>query len=219
MQNMKCDKKMMLLYAVTDRAWVGNKSLYEQVEEALKNGVTCVQLREKELDEEAFLQEAVEIGALCRRYQVPFIVNDNVEIAVKCGADGVHIGQEDMVAADVRKRVGEDMIIGVSAHTVEEAKEAVKNGADYLGLGAVFNTSTKTDVENMSAGMLRDICNAVDVPTVAIGGISAENIEKLKGSGVDGVAVVSAIFGAKDPGKAAANLRILAEDMVNFKNE
>lgn len=210
---------MMLLYAVTDRAWVGNKSLYEQVEEALKNGVTCVQLREKELDEEAFLQEAVEIGALCRRYQVPFIVNDNVEIAVKCGADGVHIGQEDMVAADVRKRVGEDMIIGVSAHTVEEAKEAVKNGADYLGLGAVFNTSTKTDVENMSAGMLRDICNAVDVPTVAIGGISAENIEKLKGSGVDGVAVVSAIFGAKDPGKAAANLRILAEDMVNFKNE
>lgn len=219
MQNMKCDKKMMLLYAVTDRAWVGTKSLYEQVEEALKNGVTCVQLREKELDEEAFLQEAVEIGALCRRYQVPFIVNDNVEIAVKCGADGVHIGQEDMVAADVRKRVGKDMIIGVSAHTVEEAKEAVKNGADYLGLGAVFNTSTKTDVENMSAGMLRDICNAVDVPTVAIGGISAENIEKLKGSGVDGVAVVSAIFGAKDPGKAAANLRILAEDMVNFKNE
>lgn len=210
---------MMLLYAVTDRAWVGTKSLYEQVEEALKNGVTCVQLREKELDEEAFLQEAVEIGALCRRYQVPFIVNDNVEIAVKCGADGVHIGQEDMVAADVRKRVGKDMIIGVSAHTVEEAKEAVKNGADYLGLGAVFNTSTKTDVENMSAGMLRDICNAVDVPTVAIGGISAENIEKLKGSGVDGVAVVSAIFGAKDPGKAAANLRILAEDMVNFKNE
>lgn len=211
---MKCDKSMMLLYAVTDRAWVGNMSLYEQVEAALKNGVTCIQLREKELDEETFLKEAVEIRNLCRAYRVPFIINDNVEIAVKCGADGIHVGQEDMVASDVRKRVGEDMMIGVSAHTVEEAVEAVKNGADYLGLGAVFNTSTKLDVDNMSAETLRAICDAVEVPTVAIGGISGKNMMELCGSGVDGVAVVSAIFGAEDPGRAAAELLVLAKEMV-----
>lgn len=211
---MKCDKKAMLLYAVTDRSWTENMSLYQQVEAALKNGATCIQLREKELDEETFLKEAIEICGLCKQYGVPFIVNDNVEIAVKCGADGIHVGQEDMIASDVRRRVGEDMIIGVSAHTVEEAVEAVANGADYLGLGAVFNTSTKTDVENMSAEMLKAICDAVDVPTVAIGGISAKNVHLLHGSGIDGIAVVSAIFAAKDPGKATAELLKLAEDMV-----
>lgn len=211
---MKCDKSMMLLYAVTDRAWTGKKSLYEQVEEALKNGATCVQLREKELDEEAFLKEAIEIGKLCKAYQVPFIINDNVEIAVKCGADGVHIGQEDMAPSEVRSRVSGDMIVGVSAHTVEEAVEAVKNGADYLGLGAVFHTSTKADVEDMTAETLREICDAAEVPTVAIGGISQKNILKLKGSGVDGVAVVSAIFAAEDPGRATAELLALAKEMV-----
>lgn len=211
---MKCDKNMMLLYAVTDRAWTEKMSLYEQVEAALKNGVTCVQLREKDLDEEAFLQEAIEIRKLCKEYQVPFIINDNVEIAVKCGADGIHVGQEDMVASDVRNRVGDDMIIGVSAHTVEEAVEAVKNGADYLGLGAVFSTSTKLDVDNMSAETLKAICGSVDVPTVAIGGISKKNILQLTGSGVDGAAVVSAIFAAEDPGKAAADLLVLAKEMV-----
>ena len=189
-------------------------SLYEQVEEALKNGVTCVQLREKDLDETNFLEEAISIRELCRVYQVPFIVNDNVEIAIKCKADGIHVGQEDMVAEDVRKMVGDEMIIGVSAHTVEEAITAVKNGADYLGLGAVFNTSTKTDVDNMSNEMLRAICDAVDVPTVAIGGISAKNIMQLKGSGIDGVAVVSAIFAAENPGKATADLLVLAKEMV-----
>lgn len=204
----------MLLYAVTDRAWTGSMSLYEQVEAALKNGVTCVQLREKELDEDAFLKEAIEIGKLCKKYQVPLIINDNVEIAVKCGADGIHVGQEDMAASDVRSRVGECMMIGVSAHTVEEAVEAVKNGADYLGLGSVFNTSTKLDVDNMSAETLRAICDSVNVPTVAIGGISAKNVMQLKGSGVDGIAVVSAIFGAEDPGKAAAELSVLAKEMV-----
>mgnify|MGYP002510012594 FL=1 len=211
---MKCDKNMMLLYAVTDRAWTEKMSLYEQVEAALKNGVTCVQLREKDLDEEAFLQEAIEIRKLCKEYQVPFIINDNVEIAVKCGADGIHVGQEDMVASDVRNRVGDDMIIGVSAHTVEEAVEAVKNGADYLGLGAVFSTSTKLDVDNMSAETLKAICGSVDVPTVAIGGISKKSILQLTGSGVDGAAVVSAIFAAEDPGKAAADLLVLAKEMV-----
>lgn len=211
---MRCDKKTMLLYAVTDRAWTDKMSLYEQVKAALENGVTCVQLREKELDEEAFLEEAVVIRKLCNQYSVPFIVNDNVDIAIKSGADGIHVGQEDMLASDVRRRVGDKMIIGVSVHTVEEATEAVRNGADYLGLGAVFSTSTKTDVDTMSSETLRDICAAVDIPTVAIGGISKKNITQLRGSGVDGVAVVSAIFASDDPGKAASELRTLAEEMV-----
>lgn len=211
---MKCDKNVMLLYVVTDRAWVGELSLYQQVEEALKNGATCVQLREKELDEASFLEEAIQLKELCSRYQVPFIVNDNVEIAIACNADGIHVGQEDMIASDVRCRVGEDMIIGVSVHTVEEAVEAVKNGADYLGLGAVFNTSTKLDVDNMSAQMLKEICDAVDIPTVAIGGISSSNIMEIAGSGVDGVAVVSAILGAKDIGAATRELLAKSKEMV-----
>ena len=211
---MKCDKKMMLLYAVTDRAWIGEKTLLEQVEDALKNGVTCVQLREKTLDEEAFLEEALQMKKLCHHYHVPLIINDNVEIAIQCGADGIHVGQEDMSALDVRHRVGEDMIIGVSVHTVEEAVAAVANGADYLGLGAVFNTSTKLDAEDMSATMLKEICAAVDVPTVAIGGISSKNIMRLSNSGVDGVAVISAIFGAKDIPAATRNLLVKVKEMV-----
>lgn len=211
---MKCDKKAMLLYAVTDRAWAGKSRLYEQVEEVLKNGATCVQLREKDLDDESFLTEAMELADLCKQYHVPFIINDNVDIAVKCGADGIHVGQEDMITSAVRARVGESMIIGVSAHTVEEALEAVKNGADYLGLGSVFSTSTKLDVDQMPYETLKAICDAVDVPTVAIGGISKENILQLSGSGVDGVAVISAIFGAEDPGAATAELLTLADEMV-----
>lgn len=211
---MKCDKKVMTLYAVTDRAWVGRQTLYEQVESALKGGATCIQLREKELDEEAFLQEAKEIAALCRRYQVPFFVNDNVEIAVKCQADGVHVGQEDMEAAQVRSRVGDQMMIGVSVHTVEEALEAVKNGADCLGVGAVFSTSTKTDVDVLPKETLRAICEAVEIPVVAIGGIKKSNIMELAGSGVDGVALVSAIFGAEDIEGECRELRALSEQMV-----
>lgn len=211
---MKCDKHTMLVYAVTDRAWVGQMTLAQQVEAALQNGATCIQLREKDLDEAAFLQEAREMSDLCHRYHVPFIVNDNVDIAIACHADGVHVGQDDMAASDVRKRVGNDMMIGVSAHTVEEALEAVRNGADYLGLGAVFSTSTKTDAGAMSFDTLKAICDAVDVPTVAIGGISPANILQLSGSGVDGVAVVSAIFGAPDPGQATARLVELSRRMV-----
>ena len=210
---MKCDKQHMLLYAVTDRAWTGKQTLYDQVEAALKGGVTCVQLREKELDETAFLQEAKELCALCRRYGVPFLVNDNVEIAIACGADGIHVGQEDLAAGEVRRRVGENMILGVSVHTVEEACQAVRDGADYLGLGAVFPTSTKTDVEQMPNETLRAICDAVDVPIVAIGGINRGNILRLAGSGVDGVALVSAIFSAEDIEGACRELRALSEEM------
>ena len=213
---MTCDKRHMLLYAVTDRAWTGKQTLYQQVEAALKGGVTCMQLREKELDETAFLQEARVICALCRRYGVPFIVNDNVDVAVACGADGVHVGQEDMETGEVRRRVGEDMILGVSVHTVEEARQAVRDGADYLGLGAVFPTGTKTDADVMPGDMLRAICGAVDVPTVAIGGLNRSNILQLSGSGVDGAALVSAIFGAEDIEGACRELRALAEEMVGL---
>lgn len=213
---MRCDKRHMLLYAVTDRAWTGKQTLYEQVEAALKGGVTCVQLREKELDETAFLQEAKALCALCRRYVVPFIVNDNVEIAIACGADGIHVGQEDLAAGEVRRRVGENMILGVSVHTVEEARQAVRDGADYLGLGAVFPTSTKTDVEQMPNETLRAICDAVDVPIVAIGGINRGNILKLAGSGVDGVALVSAIFSAEDIEGTCRELRAMSEEMVGL---
>ena len=205
----------MRLYAVTDRAWVGRQSLYQQVEAALKGGATCVQLREKEMNDQDFLAEALEIAALCKRYGVPFFINDNVEVAVKCKADGVHVGQEDMAAAQVRQQVGDHMMIGVSAHSVEEALEAVKNGADYLGVGAMFSTSTKKDVQLLSKAVLRDICAAVTVPVVAIGGISKANISQLAGSGVDGVALVSAIFAAEDIESECRLLRRLSEEMVN----
>lgn len=211
---MKCDKKAMLLYAVTDRAWTGRQSLYEQVESALKGGVTCVQLREKTLCEEAFLQEALELASLCRQYGVPFIINDNVEIAVRCRADGVHVGQEDMAAARVRSRIGNGMILGVSAHSVEEARDAVRNGADYLGVGAVFTTSTKSNVRPLPPDTLRAICDAVDVPVVAIGGIGKDNIIRLTGTGVDGVALVSAIFAADDIQSECRLLRGLSEEMI-----
>ena len=212
---MKCDKKMMLLYAVTDRAWTGKQSLYEQVESALRGGVTCVQLREKELDEEAFLEEAMQIAALCKKYKVPFFINDNVEIAIKCKADGIHVGQEDMIVSQVRQIVGEDMMIGVSVHSVEEVLEAVKNGADCLGVGAMFSTSTKTDVDVLTKEALKDICEAVDVPVVAIGGIGKSNILELAGTKVDGVALVSAIFAAEDIENECHVLRKLSEEMVS----
>lgn len=205
----------MLLYAVTDRAWVGKQSLYEQVASALKGGATCVQLREKELDDADFLHEAMEISALCKQYGVPFFINDNVEIAIKCHADGIHVGQEDMAASLVRQRVGDDMMIGVSVHSVKEALEAVKNGADCLGVGAMFATPTKTDVNVLSKDILRDICAAVDIPVVAIGGIGKSNIAQLSGTGVDGVALVSAIFAADDIENECRLLRKMSEEMVN----
>ncbi len=211
---MKCDKKFMLLYAVTDRMWTGKQTLYEQVEAALRGGVTCVQLREKELDDEAFLKEAIEIKELCHKYNVPFFINDNVNVAIRCGADGIHVGQEDMAAGAVRSLVGEGMMIGVSVHTVEEAIEAVKNGADCLGVGAMFSTSTKLDAGVLPMQALSDICYAVDIPVVAIGGLNKGNIAKLSGTGVDGVALVSAIFAAEDIENECRELYRISENMV-----
>lgn len=213
---MRCSKRRMLLYAVTDRAWTGKQTLCEQVEAALRGGVTCLQLREKEMEEEAFLREAKEIGCLCRRYGVPFIVNDNVEAAAACGADGVHIGQEDGEAEEVRRRIGDKMILGVSVHTVEEALKAVRNGADYLGLGSVFPTATKPDAARMSFETLRAIRQAVELPLVAIGGICRENLHELAGSGVDGVALVSAIFSAEDIEGTCRELRALSKEMAGL---
>lgn len=208
---MRCTKENMILYGVTDRKWTGNMSLLEQTEAALKNGLTCLQLREKNLDQRAFLEEAIALKKLCAAYHIPLIINDNVDIAIACGADGVHVGQDDMQAADVRRRAGEKMIIGVSAHTVSEALAAQKNGGDYIGVGAVFPTSTKANVSPMPAETLRAITAAVQIPAVAIGGITKDNIAELSGTGIDGVAVVSAIFGADDIGAATSELRQLVE--------
>lgn len=210
---MKCDKHTMLLYAVTDRAWVGEQTLYQQVESALKGGATCVQLREKHLGDADFLQEAIEIHALCQQYGVPLFINDNVDVAVKCHAEGIHVGQEDMAAAQVRQRVGDEMMIGVSVHSVEEALEAVRHGADCLGVGAAFSTHTKADVDVLPEGMMKAICDAVDIPVVAIGGIHKENLLRLKGTGVNGVALVSAIFGAEDIEAECRELKALAEQL------
>ena len=211
---MKCKKETMQLYAVTDRMWTGKQTLMEQVEDALKGGATCVQLREKELDEESFLQEAIEMKALCEKYGVPFIVNDNVDIAIKCKADGIHVGQKDMEAGNVRALVGEGMIIGVSTKNVEQALAAVKAGADYLGVGAMFSTTTKLDAREVTHEMAKKITDAVDIPVVAIGGINKKNMLELKGTGVDGVALVSAIFGAENIEAECKELKALSEEMT-----
>ena len=204
-------KKQLLLYAVTDHAWLNGTSLYEAVEESLKGGVTCLQLREKNLDAERFLEEAQRLKPLCRSYNVPLIINDNVDVALKSDADGVHIGQSDGDIVATRARIGCDKILGVSASTIEEALEAERAGADYLGVGAVFPTSSKNDAENVSLSTLRDICNAVSIPVVAIGGITLENVSLLNGSGICGIAVISAIYAQKDIQNAAKRLKAEAE--------
>ena len=213
-QTMNCRKEDMLLYAVTDRAWTGEKTLLEQVKEALDGGITFLQLREKELGEEDFLREAKDMKALAAAYHVPFIINDNVELALAIGADGVHVGQEDMEVGKAREKLGPDKIIGVSAHSVEEAVEAEKNGADYLGAGAVFSTSTKGDAGALSMETLKAICSSVSIPVVAIGGIREENILSLKGTGVAGAAIVSGIFARENIREACVRLHSLAKEMV-----
>ena len=211
---MKCDKDTLLLYAVTDRAWTGGQPLARQVEAALQNGATCLQLREKALDPAAFREEARQMAVLCGRYGVPLIINDNVEVALACGAAGVHLGQQDMPIAQARRMAGPDLILGASAHTVQEALEAQAAGADYLGVGAVFSTSTKAGASPLPLATLREICAAVSIPVVAIGGITETNLLQLTGCGAVGVAVVSAIFGAPDPGAATARLVRLARQMT-----
>ena len=212
---MNCDKKDLLLYAVTDRHWLEEESLYEVVKESLDGGVTFVQLREKNLSDEIFLEEAKVIKELCEEYNVPFVINDNVDIALAMDADGVHVGQSDMEAGDVREKLGPDKIIGVSAQTVEQAVLAEKRGADYLGVGAVFPTGSKDDAVEVSHETLKAICNAVSIPVIAIGGITHDNVKELAGSGICGIAVISAIYAQKDIEKAARELKEETLKMVN----
>ena len=215
---MKCTEESLLLYAVTDRHWLREgESLKDQVEKALKGGATFIQLREKELDQKTFLEEARQIKALCARYNVPFVINDDVDIARAVDADGVHVGQSDMEAGDVRAKLGPEKIIGVSAQTVEQARLAQAHGADYLGVGAVFPTGSKDDADDVSHETLQAICEAVDIPVIAIGGISRDNVQELSGRGLSGIAVISAIFGQPDIQAATAELRKLTEVMVSGK--
>ena len=204
---MKFNEKMLLLYAVTDRAWVGKQTLLEQIEDALKGGATIIQLREKKLDEDSFVEEAIQVRDLCHKYNVPLIINDNVEVALKSGADGVHVGIEDVPVAEIRKRVSANFIIGATCKTVEQAKIAEAAGADYMGVGAVFPSPTKTNAVRITNAQLREIVSSVSIPAVAIGGISYDNVCQIKGSGVSGVAVVSAIFGAGDIEEATTLLK------------
>ena len=204
----------LLLYAVTDRAWVGRQTLEEQLEDALRGGVTLVQLREKHLPEQEFLREALLVKTLCHRYGVPLLINDNVEVALRSGADGVHVGLEDAPVAELRRRVGPDFIIGATAKTVEQACLAEEAGADYLGVGAVFPSPTKQNARRITKEDLREICGRVSIPAVAIGGIDGTNLPSLSGCGMAGFALVSAIFGAEDVQAAARTLRELAQAAV-----
>ena len=204
----------LLLYAVTDRAWIGKKTLLEQIEEVLRGGVTLLQLREKNLPEEEFLKEAVRVKELCHRYNVPLIINDNVDVAEKSGADGVHVGIEDAPVGEIRRRMGPDFIIGATAKTVEQAVFAEQSGADYLGVGAVYPSPTKKNAIRITKEQLLEICSSVSIPAVAIGGITAENLPPLAGSGIAGAAVVSAVFGAENPETAARQLKEILKTIV-----
>ncbi len=212
---MNCTRQQLMLYAVTDRHWLGEKSLYQVVEESLQGGATFIQLREKQLDRPAFLQEAKEIKTLCRRYGVPFVIDDDVDLALEVDADGVHVGQSDMEAGNVREKLGPDKIVGVSARTVEQALLAQQRGADYLGVGAVFPTGSKDDAKLLDHQVLRDICDAVSIPVIAIGGITRENVQELAGTGICGVAVISAIYGQSDVRQAAREIKEKVADMVS----
>lgn len=215
---MKPDRNAMRLYAVTDRSWLIGESLEEKVEQAIAGGITFLQIREKNIEEEEFIQRAKGLCALAKRKKIPIVVNDNVMVALKSGADGVHIGQEDGDVAQIRHILGEEKILGVSVHTVEEALLAQAQGADYIGVGAVCTTSTKQDAKSVSPDTLKAICRQVRVPVVAIGGINKDTIHQLSGSGIDGVAVVSAIFKEKDTLSATKELTTLVEKVLNIGN-
>lgn len=198
---------MLLLYAITDRAFIGKKTLLEQIEKALSSGVTLLQLREKNLSKEEFLEEALAVRRLTRHYGVPLIINDNLEVALECNADGIHVGQEDMSAKEVRQLLGPDRILGVTAKTPEQAVRAWKAGADYLGCGAVFSSPTKKNASPITREQLSAICRSVPIPVTAIGGITVENVSLLEGCGIAGISVISGIFGQKDIGRAVSDLK------------
>ncbi len=214
---MKVDRKQLCLYAVTDRRWLGNSTLAQQVELALEGGVTFLQLREKDAGPQEILEQARQLLPICRRFGVPLIINDNVELALASGADGVHLGQGDMDPRQARRLLGPDRIIGVSAHNPQEARLALEGGADYLGAGAVFHTGTKTDAGALPRQALEEICRSVNIPVVAIGGITRENVLSLAGSGVAGAAVVSAIFAQPDVKEAAREMAQLCQKVAGLR--
>lgn len=211
---MKLDNHALLLYAVTDQTWTGQHTLLEQVEQAILGGVTFVQLREKQIPYEEFVQLATDIKQITDKHRIPFVINDNIEVALAVDADGVHMGQDDLPAQKVRARIGPNKILGISAHTLEEALQAEQNGADYIGVGAVFTTTSKLDANAVTLDTLRAICRAVSIPVVAIGGIHEHNIGQLQHTGIDGVAVISAIFAKSDIVHATQHLRALAEQVI-----
>lgn len=213
---MNCRPEDMLLYAVTDRAWLKGETLESQVEKALKGGATFVQLREKELDEAEFLEEAKKLKILCRKYQVPFVINDNVKIALAVDADGVHVGQSDMAIQKARQILGPSKIIGATAHNTEEAIQAERDGADYLGSGAAFGSSTKKDARPIDRSEYRRITSSVHIPVCAIGGITEDNIHLLEGSGLSGVAVISGIFASGNIGESCRHLLTGSDRLSNI---
>ena len=211
---MKLSKDDLLLYAITDRRNLDKKVFFEKIEEALQGGVTILQLREKELDEDSFINEAIEVKNICRKHGVPLIINDNVNVALKSGADGVHVGIEDMPIDEIRRTVPDSFIIGATCKTVEQAQSAERLGADYMGVGAVFPSPTKKNAVRLTREQLKEICASVSIPAVAIGGISLENVDELKGGGMSGIAVVSAVFSADDIQKAASLLKEKAKSLI-----
>lgn len=211
---MKVNKESMLVYAITDRHWTGEKTLEQQVDEVLKNGATFLQIREKNMPHDELVKEAVLIKEIAKKYNVPVVIDDDIYAVIESGVDGVHIGQKDMDYIEARKLLGDDKIIGMTAPSVELAKKAEKLGADYIGAGAVFNTSTKKDTKPLELSTLKEICSSISIPVVAIGGIDYSNVRKLKGTDIDGVAVISALFGADDPGEATRELVSIMKDVV-----
>ena len=211
---MKVNKESMLVYAITDRHWTGEKTLEQQVDEVLKNGATFLQIREKNMPHDELVKEAVLIKEIAKKYNVPVVIDDDIYAVIESGVDGVHIGQKDMDYIEARKLLGDDKIIGMTAPSVELAKKAEKLGADYIGAGAVFNTSTKKDTKPLELSTLKEICSSISIPVVAIGGIDHSNVRNLKGTDIDGVAVISALFGADDPGEATSELVSIMKDVV-----
>ena len=211
---MKLSKDDLLLYAITDRRNLDKKMFFEKIEEALQGGVTILQLREKELDEDSFINEAIEVKNICRKHGVPLIINDNVNVALKSGADGVHVGIEDMPIDEIRRTVPDSFIIGATCKTVEQAQSAERLGADYMGVGAVFPSPTKKNAVRITREQLKEICASVSIPAVAIGGITLENVDELKDGGMSGIAVVSAVFSADDIQKAASFLKEKAKSLI-----
>lgn len=189
---------MLKLYLVTDRQWLNGRKLTDDLEKAILGGVTIIQLREKNLSDEEFIKVANEVKKLCQKYDIPLIINDNLNVALAIDSDGIHIGQDDIPASIVRKKIGPDKILGVSAHNLKEALQARHDGADYIGVGAIFPTETKNDATIVTLDKLQKICDRIDIPVVAIGGINIDNISKLKNINIAGVAVVSEIMKAND---------------------